>query len=384
MKQVILLALIFLVLYPWFIYPMILWVMKSFIRRTDTKTEVVPCSITVIIAAHNEGKRIAERIQNILQCDLPKGKLDVLVVSDGSTDGTREIVEKMGYPEVTAFDNTGVRGRAGAHNEAVRRARGEILLFTDADTHFGKNFITKVEKAFSDPEVGLVSGTLHYRNQDATDLTRSASLYWRFELWLRALESRLGLFAFASGACVAVRKELYRDIPPTGDVDFTTPLDVVLQGCHCVHLTDAVAVDEMPQNPAGEFKARVRMTAKNLHGTFQRWGWENWFIHPFYSWVVLSHKVLRWLTPVFLILLFGTTLYSWVMGPEDRFVGFILAGQLAFYVGGLLGALAQRLGYALPVATQIYNFLFANAGFLVGIWKIISNSVPSAYKSYKV
>ncbi len=377
----LLLLVLFLTLYPWFFYPLVLFILSRIGVGKGKKSDGsgLPLSVSVIISAHNEEQRIISRINNILQCQPPGGKLEIIVVSDGSTDRTREIVAEAGLPNVMAFDNAGVRGRAGAHNEAVRRAQGEILLFTDADTFFEKDFIVKVEQAFADPEVGLVSGTLHYRNRDATDLTRSASIYWRFELWLRHLESHLNIYAFASGACVAVRRKLYRDIPPTGDVDFTTPLDVVIQGARCLHLPDAIAVDEMPQTSAGEFKARVRMTSKNLKGTLQWWSKGNWAIHPVYSWVILSHKIMRWLTPIFLILLLAYTLFLLGVGDRTLLIQLVLGGQVLFYSLAVLGQIAQSKGISIPLATQVYSFMFANAAFLVGIWQILNNKVPASY-----
>lgn len=377
----LLLFVLFLTLYPWFFYPLVLFFLSRIGAGEGKKSDGsgLPLSVSVIIAAHNEEQRIISRIKNILQCHPPGGNLEIIAVSNGSTDRTREIVTEAGFFNVIAFDNAGVRGRAGAHNEAVRRAQGEILLFTDADTFFEKDFIVKVEQAFANPEVGLVSGTLHYRNKDATDLTRSVGLYWRFELWLRHLESQLNIYAFASGACVAVRRKLYRDIPPTGDVDFTTPLDVVIQGYRCLHLSDAIAVDEMPQTSAGEFKARVRMTSKNLKGTLQRWGKRNWAMHPVYSWVILSHKIMRWLTPIFLILLLAFTLFLLGTGDRTLLIQFVLGGQVLFYSLAVLGRIAQSKGISIPLATQVYSFMFANAAFLVGIWQILNNKVPASY-----
>ncbi|RMH20509.1 MAG: glycosyltransferase [Gammaproteobacteria bacterium] len=331
--------------------------------------------VSILIAAHNEEIRIVSRINNIYACDYPEDLIEVVVVSDGSDDDTvrqvREHVEKHGG-KIKVIDLKPQRGRAHAHNVGMSKCSERIVVFTDADTEFERNFLRKIVAPFQDRAVGYASGMLKYRNRDSSDIAQSAGLYWRFEYLLRRLETRLGVYVFGSGACCAVRKELFRDIPASGDVDFTTPLDVVLQGYKCVHVDDAVAYDEMPDNPKREFRARVRMTAKNFHGMITRWGVRGLVQHPIYSLAIFFHKIGRWLTPFAMIVVFISNFFL----LQDGVLYQVAVGiQVLFYLLAVLGLMKVPV----PLAAQVYSFCLANAGFMVGVLKALAGRVPAAY-----
>jgi cellulose synthase/poly-beta-1,6-N-acetylglucosamine synthase-like glycosyltransferase len=208
----------------------------------------------------------------------------------------------------------------------------------------------------------------------STEVSQSAGLYWHFEQALRQYESDLGINVFGSGACCAMRRELFRDIPPTGDVDFTSPLDAALQGKLCIHQPEAIAYDEMPDSRANELKARIRMTSKNFKGTLERWGWNGIRKYPLKSLVILSHKYGRWITPFLLLTLLLSSVASLILSA-GALVSALVMGQVAFYALGILGF------FKLPVpgASTIYSFLLGNYGILLGVLKAISGKVASTY-----
>jgi len=362
----------------WIGYSLLLKVASFFLHAREKRTSSDigrSYSVSILIAAHNEESRIIARIKNILSCDYPKDLIEIVVVSDGSNDDTVKLVREYAQRHARNIKIISLetqQGRAKAHNVGIFHCSGDIVVFTDASTEFNKDFLTKIVRPFKDPQVGYVSGTLVYRNQGQTNITQAASLYWRFEFFLRKLETLLGIYVFGSGACCAVRKTLFREIPPTGDVDFTTPLDVVLQGYKCVHLDDAIAYDEMPDSPKREFRARVRMTAKNFHGTITRWGVHGLIRHPIYSAVIFFHKIGRWLTPFAMIGVFISNLFLLQSGLVYQ-AAFVL--QAAFYLLAVLGWMKVPV----PLAAQIYSFCLANAGFMVGVLKALVGKVPAAY-----
>ncbi len=363
----------------WLIYPALLGVAAVFIRGWNRVAprdlDQVDYSFSVLIAAHNEEARIVARIRNICACDYPEDRLEVVVVSDGSDDNTVRLVREFAQKHdgnIKAINLKPQQGRAQAHNAGVSSCSGDIVVFTDADTEFDWKFLSRIVLPFKDRDVGYASGVLIYRNKNQTSITQSAGLYWRFEYLLRRLETLVGVYVFGSGACCAVRRELFRDVPPTGDVDFTTPLDVVFQGYKCVHVDDAVAYDEMPDNPKREFRARVRMTAKNFHGTITRWGVRGLVQHPIYSLVIFFHKIGRWLTPFAMLAVFISNLFL-LQGGLVYQVTFAL--QMMFYLFAVLGFMRVPV----PLAGQVFSFCLANAGFMIGVLKALVGRVPAAY-----
>ncbi len=359
--------------YAWIGYPLLVRSI-SIMCRGSSSGGVPSAMITVVIAACNEEKNIAERIKDLEKCRWPSEDVEFLVVSDGSTDRTEEIVREMAAddPRVTLVGIHPQRGRANAHNESAKVARGEILVFTDAETTFEPNFLMEIARPFSDPRVGFASGALFYTNDDK-GVARSSGLYWRMEQMLRRDESRSGLFVFGSGACCAVKRELFRDVPPTGDIDFTTPLDVALQGHLCIHCPDAKAYDVLPESSSREFRARVRMTSKNLHGTISRWGIGGILRHPIYTLTILSHKICKWITPFLMILVFACTL---ALASESAVAQVILLTQFAFILAAMLGALFPRL----PLVPHAWSFMVANIAFGMGVCKAMLGRVPAAYR----
>jgi len=379
MDSLVLTSILFLA-YIWIAYPVILFVVVKVANKNKTSQQAIYSNmelpvLTVLIAAHNEGDSIEARIKNILENGYPADKLEVLVVSDGSSDKTVAVVESLGlkFPNVKIINIASQQGRANAHNVGVKKSKGEVLVFTDAETVFSSGFLEKIARVLLGSKTGFASGMLCYSNTGDSAVTQSVGLYWRFEMMLRSLESRLDIYLFGTGACCAVLRKLYCDIPSSGDVDFTTPLDVVLQGYKCVHIEDAVAYDVMPDTARREFRARVRMTAKNLHGSILRWGFRGIIFHPVYTLVLFSHKIGRWLTPFAMIGLFTGSI---VTVGSGWIISMLLFVQTVFYILAVCG----YMGWRIPFADQAYSFVLANVAFALGVMKALVGNVPSSYR----
>lgn len=296
-------------------------------------------------------------------------QLEVIVASDGSTDRTAAIVREFDSPNVRLLEFPESRGRAAVHNDAVKTAGGDILVFTDAATRFDPDFLLEIAADFGDERVGCVSGDVIYGNRRANRLTQQRGLYWRFECWLRRSETVAGIFACASGPAMAVRKKLFVPLADsTYDVDFITPLDVVEAGYLALQEPRAVAFDEMFETPAKEMKAQVRMVSRNIRGYAHR---RCMFGRgPFWAaWGLFSHKVLRWLTPFAMAVLF---VVSTVLALQAHaVVPWIL--QFLFYLAALMGWLLTRAGKTPSFFAAPYAFCVANVGFLMGVWKYLRN-----------
>jgi cellulose synthase/poly-beta-1,6-N-acetylglucosamine synthase-like glycosyltransferase len=333
-------------------------------------------TFSIVITAFNEEKLVGKRIQNLAHMDYDPQKMEVVVASDGSTDSTVEVAKQSGYPNLVVLDFKVNRGRALTQNDAVAVARGDIVVFTDASTEFRTDFLKSIAKYFTDRSVGCVVGNLIYRVRTSA-VSCSEGFYWRFEKRIRELESRLGILATATGACMAVRRALWKQLTPIDDCDFTTPLDAILQGSRVVFATDAVAHDEPPHSVKQEFRTRVRQTSKNLAGTIRRWGWQGVLRHPAVSFGLFSHKILRWLTPYFMALVLVCNIMLWNHGLIYK-ASFI--AQVVFYGLALLGAILQARGLSSTgLLSFIFSFCLANIGMAVGVLKGVTGKAPSAY-----
>ncbi len=337
-------------------------------------TEFQPAAtVSVLVAAHNEQENIEPRIRNLLEADYPGEKLEIIIGSDGSSDGTVQRAEHFVGVQVLEFREN--RGRAAVQNDMVEAATGEVVFFTDAETVFEPSFLKNALKAFADSLVGCVVGNLVYRTQREV-VSDAEGLYFKLEKSIRAAESRLGLLATATGACMGVRKTLWRKLGPIDDCDFTTPLDVVMQGYRVVYTQDAVAYDVPPSGLISEIRSRTRQTSKNLVGTLRRWGWSGWVRHPLISWGLVSHKILRWLTPFFLVgalcsnifLLRQNVVYQWTFGT-----------QIVFYCLALLGLAGHVFSRRIPLASTVLSFCAANIGMGLGVIKGFTGKAPARY-----
>ncbi len=367
-----------LIVYVYCIYVIILYAVCRIRGRRHRLAHNGPDPhVSILIPAFNEEKRIKRRIENLLASDYPADKVEIIVASDGSSDRTAELAGAYAGEGVRVLEFESNRGRASVQNDGVSESKGGIVIFTDAETVFENNFIKMITSKFVDPTVGCVVGNLVYETR-GTAVSSSEGIYFRYEKMIRRMESDLGILATATGACMAVRRELWRDLTPIDDSDFTTPLDVILQGSRVVYAPDAVAYDEPASSVRGEIRTRIRQTSKNLIGTLKRWGWKGWVRHPLVSWGLLSHKILRWLTPFFMLAAFISNLFLLDEGPFYRAA---FTAQAAFYLLALAGFLGELSKRRVPLGSTVFSFCVANIGMGLGVIKGLAGRAPAAYKT---
>ena len=336
-------------------------------------------AMTVLVTAYNEAAIIRQRVQNLLDCDYPADRLEILVASDGSTDGTDEIVHNVDDPRVRLF-RPGVRkGKTDTQNQALAEITSDIVLFTDAETHFEHQLLRRIVGPLTDPAVGATAGKVLY-SCDCPGMAKGQGFYWDYEMKLRRLESRLGILAVVSGACFAVRRELIRPMEAAYGEDCVVPLDVALTGHKVVYVETAVAGDRLESTASGELRSRIRQTLRNWQGTWSRRPLLNPLRHPGYALALWSHKLLRWLSPVFLM---GATLSAGWLAWSTMHPVFVAAAAAAcgLYAIGLTGWIADRTGRRIPGAAAAYSFLLANLGFLLGVWRAIRGERIQIYRT---
>lgn len=366
-----------LILYVYIVYPVVIVLSRLiFVRQGEEEGRREPLPyLSVLISAFNEEHSIAGRIKNILKNGYPFDKIEIIMASDGSTDGTVFRARELHDQRVVIQDHKRNRGRAAVQNDGIAVARGEIIVFTDAGTVFEAGCLMALAKPFSNSSIGCVVGNLIYSTVH-NSVSISEGKYFSFEKKIRQAESGLGILATGTGACMAVRKKLWRKLSLIDDCDFSTPLDVILQNFRVVYEPSAIAYDYPPASIPGEIKVRIRQTSKNLVGTIKRWGLRGWVQHPIVSWGLLSHKILRWFTPFFLL---GILISNLLLLREGAFYHLIFVSQLAFYLLAIVGLLGEKFNKKIPIASLIFSFCVANLGMAIGVVKGLVGKAPAAY-----
>jgi len=308
-------------------------------RRGVRKLPITP-SVSLIIAAYNEEKVIAERLDNALAMDYPRDRLQILVASDGSTDGTDDIVASYASRGVLLL-SLPRRGKIRTLNAAVARATGKILVFTDANIMCRADTLRALVANFADASVGGVAGHTTYTLDPASESSSYGErLYWRYDTWLKKLESQTGSIVSAHGGLYAIRRVLFRPIPDGAVTDdFAISTLVVALGYRLVFEPEALATEVAVPEAQREFRRRVRLMTRGLRGVFLRRRLLNPRKYGFYSIVLASHKLARRLVPVSLAILGVASLAAWSHGP--LYQAAVLA-QAFFYGMASVGYLLRR------------------------------------------
>ncbi len=335
-------------------------------------------SFTILIAAYNEECHIQDKLENCLALDYPADKIEVIVVSDGCTDNTDRIVEHLAGDDsrIRLLRTGGRAGKSKAQNLGVKEARGELLFMTDAGSRLDRNTLRLLAADLADPKAGLVSATLELVDSEDA-ISKGQGLYWRYELFIRQAESDLGVLATGSGVALAMKKSLFRPLDPMYGEDCILPLDVRLAGYRVLHNSRARAYDAMPHSAEGELRARIRMTARNWTGTLSRKEILNPLRYPGTALGLISHKLLRWLTPLFLMILFFATVYGATIGNREYQA--LFGAQVLFYVLAYVGWLRFRTRGSGGLLGFPFSFCLANIGFLGGLLMVLRSEQIIAY-----
>lgn len=309
-------------------FPLLVVIVGSIRNRQVRKHDITP-KLSLIIAAYNEEDGIAESLENILLLDYPSEKLEIIVASDGSDDTTESIVAQYAHRGVRLL-SLPRRGKIYALNDAIARATGEILVFSDANSIFEKQALCKLVRNFADPQVGGVGGnSIYTRYINSDSCSEGENLYWTYDKWLKQMESLTGSIVSAPGAIYAIRRELYQPLHnSTATDDFAISTLVVEQGLRLVFESEARAYEYALPAASLEFSRKVRLMTRGLRGIVLRKKLLNLFRYGFYSIELFTHKLLRRLVPFFLLILF---LCSVVLSREGIVYTSAVVAQLGFY-----------------------------------------------------
>ena len=354
-------------LYAYAGYPLLLFIVSIFRPLTVRAGDYQP-TVSIIITAYNEELVLAAKLENTLALGYPHELMEIIVASDCSTDRTDDIVRKYSGQRVKLVRQPERLGKTAAQNAAVAQAAGEIILFSDATSLYKTDVVRALIPNFADPTVGCVAGRLIYVDPSESRVGRGARSYWSYETFLKKHESRVCSLIGASGCLYAVRRSAYVPLYYEACSDFIICTKMVEQGLRAVYEPNAICTEETNRRSDNELKMRVRVIAQTFTDLWRHRAMLNPIRSGFYAVQLLSHKVMRYLVPFFLLALLGA---SAILASDFLFYRILLACQLAGYACGAIAWLLDRMGKRSRLLALPQYFLLANVASLIAIFKFL-------------
>jgi cellulose synthase/poly-beta-1,6-N-acetylglucosamine synthase-like glycosyltransferase len=363
--EIFFVASVFLIVHAYLGYPLTLWFLGLFRENIVNRGEYHP-KVTLIITAYNEEKRIESKMENTLALVYPKERLQVLLASDGSTDRTNDIAAGYRQQGIELLAIPERKGKENAQKEAIKKATGDVLVFTDVATILEPSGIERIVSNFADASVGCVSSEDRLISEEGKP--SGEGFYVRYEMWLRRLESSVNSVVGLSGSFFAARKEVCQGF--TGDMqsDFRTLLSCVRMGLRGVSDPGALGFYRDISDKTREFDRKVRTVLRGLTVFFQHIEFLNVFRYGLFSYQYLCHKLLRWFVPVFLGIAFGANLLL-ATGSSVFFALFLV--QCCFYGLGVWGWRSTGNESSLSLLRIPVYFMIVNASIVVAWWRYL-------------
>jgi len=358
-----------LILIPMALYPVAMIILGLIVpRRKRYSYEQYPFT-SVMVAARNEEKCISTRIQNLLEQDYPGDRYEILVGSDASTDSTDTIVNSFADSGVRFFRSEERLGKSALMVHLSKIARGDILVFTDANTQFRQNTVRELVEPFADPSVGCVDGS----KQNSLAYVTCESVYWRYERWLKALGSRLGAVLGATGAVFSVRRSLYNPADTSRADDFETAVSTRIKGFACLYNSEAVAAEPTPDN-SSQYHRLVRIVSWMIGSAFSLF-WKALKAGRIGLALQLAvHKILRWNMGIFAVL---ASLSGIALGFADSFSSPMFLSVTVFNILALIGILLKN---RIPSIFRLpFFFWLMCLASLQGVFKAIAARSASTW-----
>ncbi len=359
---------LFIILYCYVLYPLTLMIIGKFYALPLQASDITP-AVSIVISAYNEAHVIKKNIENKLNLNYPHDKLEIIVVSDASNDGTDEIVKEFTNGCVRLIRQEPRQGKTAAINKAVATAKSEIICFADANSIWDKDALNKIIRNFADTKVGYVTGKMVYVNSAGNIIGDGCNTYMRYENKLRELETQIGSIVGVDGGIDAVRKTLYEPMNPELLPDFILPLKVVEKGYKVIYESEAILKEESLSNTKDEFKMRVRVILRSLHALWYMKHLLNPVKFKVFAWQLFSHKVLRYFVWTFMLLAFITNLFLFNYGQIYSLMMYL---QIIFYILVILGVISEKRDFRIKKITYIpYYFFLVNLSSAIAFFKFL-------------
>lgn len=356
----------------YFGYPAILYLASFLLNRPYVKKETEP-SISLVIPAHNEEKVIADKLNNALSLDYPKDKFEILLVLDGCIDKTKEIAQRFGDPRIKIIEQNPRKGKMAALNLAAPQAKGDIIIFTDANSLYEKDAMRKLVRNFSDERIGCVCGELKYQNKSLVG--EGEDLYWKYEKFIKTKESQLLSLLVVNGSIYAIRKELFEPVEETLADDFVVPMVIARKGYGLVYEPEAVTREKTAGSTKEGINQKARIIAQGLKASFGI-GPVILSSGPLRIFQFLLHKFVRWFVPLFLVIIFATNIFL----IDKMFYRAMLIVQLLFYLFALIGYLLDERNIRITVFKVPLYFCVVNLASAIGILRFVTGGIKGTWE----
>ncbi|MBN2034867.1 MAG: glycosyltransferase family 2 protein [Deltaproteobacteria bacterium] len=378
MMKVIFWVSVLLIFYAYVGYPLLTVLLSFFVKRPVQKGDIEP-HVTFLITAYNEEKNIREKLENTLGLDYPKEKLEIVVASDGSTDKTDEIVREFDEKGVILQRVEGRVGKTETQNQAVKRAKGDVIIFSDATTSYSREAIRKIVRNYADPTVGAVSGRYEYVDPSGSSVGSGTIAFWRYENFIKSRQTQIKTITGCCGCIYSVRRELYEALPRDIISDLVEPLKILEKGHRIAFEPEAVAYEKTEESAKEEFSMRVRVITRGMNGLAYAKRLLNASEHSFVAFQLYSHKILRWAVPLLLIFIF----FSNLMVLDQPFYVFTFVAQSAFYALALLGWILEKTGRKARLVFLPLYFCVVNLASLRAAWSFLQGRKMATWETVR-
>jgi cellulose synthase/poly-beta-1,6-N-acetylglucosamine synthase-like glycosyltransferase len=348
--------LLFILVYTYIGYPILIFLISK-ISAKEIEKDLYEPFVSILIAAYNEEEHIRNTIENKLVLNYPKGKIEIIVISDGSTDRTDEIVNRYCKNNVKLLRQDPRKGKTAALNMAVTKARGEILVFSDANSIFDEDALLHMMQNFVQPKVGYVTGKMVYTNPDGTMIGDGCSAYMKYENFLRENETKIGSVVGSNGGIDAVRKPLYDPMRDDQLPDFVLPLSVAEKGYRIIYEPHAILKEQALNSNVDEYRMRVRVSLRALWALYDMRHLLNPLRYRLFSWQIISHKLLRYMAFISLFCVFVINTFIISKGMV-YLIAFLM--QFTFYGLAYLGRIQSLKGAGFNLTRFPYYFTLLN------------------------
>ncbi len=376
--KILFFSFLFLLVYAYGLYPIVL---KGIVRLSGekyTRTDEYRPLVTILIPVYNEEKVIAKKIENCFTQDYPQELLEVLICSDCSSDRTAEIVKDNWRDGITFIDYRKRSGKTGVLNKSVPKARGDIVVLTDANTMIQPDGISKLVSLYTSEKVGAVLGQVKLVVPEEGLGLQKEVVYRDFEADLKYHEGLLGAAIGAFGGFYSIRKELFIPLPPNAysNDDLIIPMKILSSGYQVLFDSEAVSTEDTGRSVEEEFGRRVRIGAGNFQSFFLLLSVLNPFkVKTFF--LYMSHKVLRWFSPFILLTVLIANLLLWKEFPYN----ILCYLQAGFYFLAGIGYLFSRMRIAVPLISSVYHFVSMNVAILAGFFRYLRGIKSAVWES---
>jgi len=348
-------------------YPALIALISALRPRKVVRGNFTP-SLTIIITAYNEERALAAKLGNTLALDYPRELTEIIVASDCSNDGTDEIVQSFQSQGVILHRQPQRLGKTAAQNAAVEKARGEIIVFSDATSLYEPDALRTIVRNFADATVGCVGGRLIYVDPADTHIGRGAKSYWGYETFLKRHESNAGSLIGVSGCLYAVRKSAYVPLYNEACSDFIIATKMVEQGLRAIYEPEAVCAEETNQRQDNELRMRVRVIAQTFTDLWRHRAMLNPLRSGLYGIQLLSHKVMRYFVPFFLMGLFAA---SAVLANYSTMSRVLFMVQSLSYMCGAISWLLENFGVRSRLLALPHYFVLANVASVIAMFQFL-------------